>query len=378
MRKIILFIFGTRPEAVKMAPVIRVFKNYPELYNTQVCITSQHKSMLRQIMEILDISYDQNLDIMKKDQSLARLSSRLINKLNPIISDISPELVFVQGDTTSAMIGSLIAFYHQIPVAHIEAGLRTYNKYSPFPEEVNRSMISRVSDFHFAPTDIAKNNLLAEGIMENKIWVTGNTVIDSLLWVQKTLLESDKSYFEFFKRSGISFEKKIILVTGHRRENFGNRFQNICIALRQIIEQNDVDIVFPVHLNPNVYEPAHSIIGNVKEIHLLEPLEYDNFLFLLTQCHFVLTDSGGIQEEAPTFDKPVLVMRDNTERPEGIEAGTSLLVGTNSSNIVKHTSTLLNDSSIYDNMSVAVNPFGDGKASKRIFDVINEYSRTKN
>ncbi len=371
-----LFILGTRPEAVKMAPVIWTFKKKSDQDNIQVCITSQHKSMLQQVLQVLDVKYDFDLEIMIKNQSLAYLSSKLFEKLDGVVNSVKPDLIFVQGDTTSSLIGSLVSFYYKIPVAHIEAGLRTENKYSPFPEELNRIIISRIADFHFAPTIRAKNNLLNEGVDINRIWVTGNTVIDTLLWMNDKLKINADELKKYFNQLGISFNKKLILVTGHRRENFGKRFENICNALKDIVQMHDVELIYPVHLNPKIWKPAHEIIGRSNSIHLIEPLDYEKFIFLLSQCYCVLTDSGGIQEEAPSLNKPVLVMRDNTERPEGIEAGTAMLVGTDTRNIVENFSNIINNKSLYEKMSMVSNPYGDGNASLRIYSVIEEYFLT--
>ena len=371
MKVKILFIFGTRPEAIKLAPLIKLFRDHCSKFETKICITSQHKSMLKQVLNLFEIAPDYDLNLMKKNQLLEYISARSLEKLSEVFKQNSPDLIFIQGDTTTVMAASLAAFYQKIKIAHIEAGLRSYNKYSPFPEEINRVVTSHLADFHFAPTKRAKDNLLLEGINEKNIWVTGNTVIDALFLTLQMIKQNEDSYLKYFQQKGIKFDKRIILMTGHRRESFGNGLRNVCYALREIA-QNDVKIVYPVHLNPNVQTPVNQILSNRNNIYLIKPLSYDKLVFLMKKSYLILTDSGGIQEEAPSLGKPVLVMRDVTERPEGIEAGTAKLVGTNKDNIVANTLKLLNDLDIYKKMNVIKNPYGDGKASKYIFSIINK------
>ena len=327
--------------------------------------------MLKQVLNLFEIAPDYDLNLMKKNQLLEYISARSLEKLSEVFKQNSPDLIFIQGDTTTVMAASLAAFYQKIKIAHIEAGLRSYNKYSPFPEEINRVVTSHLADFHFAPTKRAKDNLLLEGINEKNIWVTGNTVIDALFLTLQMIKQNEDSYLKYFQQKGIKFDKRIILMTGHRRESFGNGLRNVCYALREIA-QNDVKIVYPVHLNPNVQIPVNQILSNRNNIYLIKPLSYDKLVFLMKKSYLILTDSGGIQEEAPSLGKPVLVMRDVTERPEGIEAGTAKLVGTNKDNIVANTLKLLNDLDIYKKMNVIKNPYGDGKASKYIFSIINK------
>ena len=377
--KKILIIFGTRPEAIKLAPVIRQLKTYNSKIKLTVCVTAQHREMLDQALKIFDIYPDYDLNIMRKDQDLFEITEKTLSGLKGVLRREQPDIVLVQGDTTTAFTAGLAAYYYKIPVGHIEAGLRTYNKYSPFPEEKNRHLLSVLGDFHFAPTEWAKSNLLKEGVPEEKIWVTGNTVIDALLYVsreQKTEKVKGhwEKYFETEWNLSLSYEtncSKLILVTGHRRENFGDGFRNICVALKEIAEKRrDVRIVYPVHLNPNVQQPVKTILNKCRNVSLIEPIEYEPFVFLMNRSYLVLTDSGGIQEEAPSLGKPVLVMRDTTERPEGVEAGTVKLVGTDRDKIINETLMLLDNPSLYEKMSKAVNPYGDGKTAERIVDVL--------
>jgi len=360
-----LFIFGTRPEAIKMAPVIKKFKN-SKLIDVKICVTAQHRQMLDQVLNLFEIVPDYDLNIMKENQDLYDITSNVLLSIKDVLKKERPVIVFVQGDTTTAFAASLASFYQKIPVAHIEAGLRTYNIYSPFPEEINRQLISRIATFHFAPTNRARDNLIKEGIDESKIYVTGNTVIDALLEVVKKIKNKN------IKIKGYNItDRKYILVTGHRRENFGNSFKNICNALKEIALNNpNIDIVYPVHLNPNVQKPVFEILSNIPNVYLIEPLDYESFVYLMYNSYIILTDSGGIQEEAPSLGKPVLVMRDTTERPEAVEAGTVKLVGTNKEKIVKEVESLLHNKSEYEKMSRARNPYGDGKASLRILEVI--------
>ena len=370
--KKILFIFGTRPEAIKLAPLIKEFEKYKKSVSVEVCVTGQHREMLDQVLDFFDMTVNYDLDIMKSNQSLFDITSLLVKGLERVLKSASPDLIFVQGDTTTAFVGALSGFYKKVKVAHVEAGLRSLNKYSPFPEELNRVLISHLADFHFAPTQKAKENLMNEGVKEN-IWIVGNTVIDALhlglkiLHEKRDLKEEIEGFFSAVIKNPNS---RLILVTGHRRESFGKPFENICFALKDIVERcSDVEIVYPVHLNPNVREPVFRILGKHPRIHLIEPLSYPYMIYLLEKSHLVLTDSGGIQEEAPSLGKPVLVMREVTERKEGIEAGVAKLVGTERKSITNEAVKLLEDEDEYKKMSRAINPYGDGKASLRIAEV---------
>jgi len=367
-----LFIFGTRPEAIKLTPLIKEFKKHKGI-EVEVCVTGQHREMLDQVLDFFDLPVDYNLDVMKKNQSLFDITSLLVKGMEEILDRSSPDLIFIQGDTTTAFIGALAGFYKKTSIAHVEAGLRSFDKFSPFPEEMNRVLISRLADFHFAPTERAKSNLLKEGVDSDKVWIVGNTVIDALylgLDILSKKHELRSNIEKFFNKMLNKSNSKIILVTGHRRESFGKPFENMCLALEDIAEScEDIEIVYPVHLNPNVREPVFRILGDHQRIHLIDPLSYPYMLYLLERSYMVLTDSGGIQEEAPSLGKPVLVMRDVTERQEGIEAGVAKLVGTDSDRIVKETLRLLNDKNEYDKMARAINPYGDGKASERIAKV---------
>jgi len=364
--KKLLFIFGTRPEAIKMAPVIKEFQK-DSLFDVKVCVTAQHRQMLDQVLELFEIKPDFDLDLMKPNQDLYDITSNVLLSLRDIYKSYKPDLVFVHGDTTTTLGAILASFYQKIPVAHIEAGLRTHDIYSPFPEEINRQLSSRLATYHFAPTQNSKKNLLKEGVEETNIFVTGNTVIDALLDVSKHVQQKE------IKIDGYKItNRKIILVTGHRRENFGEGFLNICKALKEIaLEHHDIDIVYPVHLNPNVQKPVFELLSDISNIYLIKPLDYEPFVYLMSNSYIILTDSGGIQEEAPSLGKPVLVMRDTTERPEAVEAGTVKLVGTNTQTIIKEVEKLLDDKNEYEKMSKAHNPYGDGKASERIIEVIH-------
>lgn len=376
-----LFVFGTRPEAIKMAPVIKACERYPDRFDTRICVTAQHREMLDQVLGFFDIRPHYDLDIMKKKQSLPDLTAQTLVGVTGMMEREAPDVVCVQGDTTTTFVAAQAAFYLKVPIAHIEAGLRTNNKYSPFPEEINRRLTSVMSDFHFAPTDGAKENLLAEGFEGSSIFVTGNTVIDALEWAlikQNSTGLHEKWRAWFLSEHGVSLTNhvKTILVTGHRRESFGEGFQRICQALQIVARDNhDVRIVYPVHLNPHVQEPVYSLLGNMENIHLIPPLDYEPFIFLMSQSHIILTDSGGIQEEAPTLGVPVLVMRDTSERPEGIAAGSARLVGTNVETIVTETRRLLTDRDAYQRMANVVNPYGDGKAGERIVNILSQQMR---
>ncbi len=360
----ILSVFGTRPEAIKMAPVLAELNKFPAQITSVVCVTAQHREMLDQVLELFEITPDYDLSIMQPNQSLAEITARALTKLDEVLQQEKPDWVLVQGDTTTAMVGALAAFYHQIKVGHVEAGLRSFDKYQPFPEEINRKIATSISDLHFAPTAVSKQNLVCEGINESQIMVTGNTVIDTLLQVAEKPYDWDSSPL-----SAIPRDKNIILVTAHRRENHGAPLHNICAALHTLAERfEDVQIVYPVHLNPKVQSIVRTALGNIQNITLLEPLEYLPLVHLMKQSFFVITDSGGIQEEAPGLGKPVLVLREVTERPEGVTAGTVKLVGTNTETITQEATILLTNAAAYQKISQAVNPYGDGQASVRIVE----------
>jgi len=364
-----MILFGTRPEAIKMAPIIHQAKMQDDI-EYKVCVTAQHREMLDQVLDLYDIKPDYDLDIMSKKQDLFDVTTSVISGLKDILIKEAPDLVLVQGDTTTTMAASLAAFYLKIKIAHVEAGLRTENKYSPFPEEINRRIASCLADFHFCPTELSKKNLLKEGISENDIFVTGNTIIDALLIAKGKVLVEEDNYRKHF--SFLENDKKIILITGHRRENFGKGFQNICESIKALAERymDIVQFVYPVHLNPNVQEPVNKISGGLQNVYLIPPQDYLRFLYLMMKSFIILTDSGGIQEEAPSFGKPVLVMRDTTERPEAVSAGSAKLVGTDKKTIEMGISALLEDVNDYQRMSRCYNPFGDGKSARRILNII--------
>lgn len=370
--KKILFIFGTRPEAIKMAPLVKVYLNRADLYNTKVCVTGQHREMLDQVLEFFEIIPDYDLKLMKHNQTLFDVTADGLKGLQGVLADFDPDLLYVQGDTTTAFIGALAGFYTKCKVAHVEAGLRSGNKMSPWPEEINRTLAGHIADIHYAPTEKAMKNLKGEGI-KTPIKIVGNTVIDALFLGLKLIeTKGNEKYNEYF--SFADFNKRIILVTGHRRESFGEPFENMCHAMKHIIEKyDDVEIIYPVHLNPNVREPVNRILGDTERIHLIEPLSYPYLIYLMNKSYFVLTDSGGIQEEAPSLGKPVLVMREVTERVEGVEAGTAMLVGTDKEKIINEAEKLLSDNDHYISMSKAVNPYGDGTAAEQIIEHMNEY-----
>jgi UDP-N-acetylglucosamine 2-epimerase (non-hydrolysing) len=369
--KKILVIFGTRPEAIKLVPVIEELNKHSLDFKTLICVTGQHRQMLDQVLKIFSIKPDFDLNIMFLNQDLFNVTINILDKLREVLKKEKPDLILVQGDTTTTFVASLSAFYLKIPIGHIEAGLRTYNKYQPFPEEKNRHLVSVLTDFHFTPTERTKSNLLKEGIKEDKIFITGNTVIDALFLTLKKIKESNFKPKELEKIDFVN--KKLILVTGHRRENFGRGFENICLALKEIAQKRkNVNIVYPVHLNPNVYEPVKRILANQSNIYLLEPLEYESFIFLMNVAYLILTDSGGIQEEAPSLGKPVLIMRETTERLEGIEAGIAKLIGTDKKNIIIETEKLLNNYKEYKKMVEIKNPYGDGNSAKKIIDILRK------
>ncbi len=365
----ILFVFGTRPEGIKLAPLIREFTN-PELgFLVKVCITAQHREMLDGVINFFGLAVDFDLNLMKSGQTLFDITSKGLEGMKKVLEEYQPDLIFVQGDTITALVGALAGYYEKIKVAHIEAGLRSFNKFSPFPEEINRVLISHIADYHFCPTAMAKNNLQNEGIKKN-VFVVGNTVVDALNLGLKIVQKNyEKSFREKF--SFIDFDKKMILVTGHRRESFGETFENMCSAMLDIVQRNsDVEIVYPVHFNPNVRKPVNKILKNKERVHLIEPVEYPEMVWLMKQSYLILTDSGGIQEESPSLGKPVLVMREVTEREEGIKAGTAKLVGTNKNRIVEEVEKLLRNKRAYSKMAKSKNPYGDGKASYRIRKII--------
>jgi len=383
----VLVIFGTRPEAIKLASVIQALRNQPGI-QTVVCVTAQHREMLDPILSEFEIYPDYDLNIMQANQSLFDVASTALLKLRDVLQVERPDMVLVQGDTTTAFIGALGAYYLQIPVAHVEAGLRTYDKYGPFPEEMNRVLIDSLADICFAPTEWARANLLRQGIDPLRISVTGNTAIDALVTITQKLGEPGESR-EKLSFDGLpptlatyllnnSLKRKLVLVTGHRRESFGLGFEHICSALKQLVERNpDIEIIYPVHLNPHVREPVRRVLGELDRIHLIEPLSYVAFVWLMSQAHLILTDSGGIQEEAPSLGKPVLVMRDSTERPEGLEAGVARLVGTETSSIVSAVEQLVDDAEEYHRMAKVTNPYGDGKSGKRIVRAIVQWSNQR-
>ena len=380
MKKIML-VFGTRPEAIKMAPLVKEFQKHPGEFRTTVCVTGQHREMLDQVLQIFDIRPDYDLNIMKQGQDLYDVTARVLTGMRDVLKEAAPDVVLVHGDTTTSTAAALAAFYQQIPVGHVEAGLRTYNIYSPWPEEMNRQLTGRIATYHFAPTPLSKSNLLKENVSEDMITVTGNTVIDALYWVVgriKSDRHLDSELEALLKGAGydvgrLAGGKRLVLITGHRRENFGDGFISMCTAIKDLTQKYpDVDFVYPMHLNPNVRRPIHEVFGedltNLGNMFFIEPLEYLSFVYLMEKSAIVLTDSGGIQEYAPGLGKPVLVMRDTTERPEALDAGTVKLVGTDYDKIVSSVSGLLDDKAAYEKMSKAVNPYGDGLACGRIVE----------
>ncbi|WJV53706.1 UDP-N-acetylglucosamine 2-epimerase (non-hydrolyzing) [Prodigiosinella aquatilis] len=373
----VLTVFGTRPEAIKMAPLVHALAQ-DEFFESRICVTAQHREMLDQVLRLFDITPDHDLNVMQPGQNLSDISCRILEGLQPVMESFKPDLVLVHGDTTTTLITSLAAFYQRIPVGHVEAGLRTGNLYSPWPEEANRKLTGHLAMFHFAPTQSARQNLLKENLPDSHIFVTGNTVIDSLLWVKKHIISNaalcrslDKQY------RFLDEHKRMLLVTGHRRESFGDGFERICSALADIARHHpDVQIVYPVHLNPNVSEPVNRILNGIDNIFLIGPQDYLPFVYLMNRAYLILTDSGGIQEEAPSLGKPVLVMRETTERPEALVAGTVRLVGTDAAKILANVSELLTDDDAYQTMTHAHNPYGDGHASQRIIDVLKQHQVT--
>ena len=382
--KKIMMVFGTRPEAIKMAPLIKELQKYPDAFETVVCVTGQHREMLDQVLEIFDIHPDYDLNIMKPGQDLYDITARVLTGMRDVLKTCRPDVVLVHGDTTTSAAAALAAYYQQIPVGHVEAGLRTHNIYSPWPEEINRQITSRIAEYNFAPTPLSRQNLLSEGVRDESIKVTGNTVIDALYWVVDKIRKendlnmelADKLRVSGYDTKRLSGNRRLVLVTGHRRENFGDGFISMCSAIKTLAQKySDVDFVYPMHLNPNVRKPIHEVFGDdlssLGNMFFIEPLEYLSFVYLMDKSDVVLTDSGGVQEEAPGLGKPVLVMRDTTERPEALEAGTVKLVGTDYDTIVNEVSLLLDDKEAYDRMSNAVNPYGDGLACSRIVELLS-------
>lgn len=379
--KTVMLVFGTRPEAIKMAPLVKEFQKHPEEFKTVVCVTGQHRQMLDQVLQLFEIIPDHDLNIMKQGQDLYDVTARVLVGMRDVLDEVKPDVVLVHGDTTTSTAAALAAFYRQIPVGHVEAGLRTHNIYSPWPEEMNRQITGRIATYNFAPTPLSRQNLLREAVTEDSITVTGNTVIDALYWVVNKIKENnalDNELKSLLANAGydttrLENGKKLVLITGHRRENFGDGFINMCTAIKDLTTKYpDIDFVYPMHLNPNVRKPIHEVFGEnlngLGNMFFIEPLEYLSFVYLMEKSNIVLTDSGGIQEEAPGLGKPVLVMRDTTERPEALEAGTVKLVGTDYNKIVSEVSLLLDDPNHYDAMSKAVNPYGDGLACSRIVE----------
>lgn len=379
----VMLVFGTRPEAIKMAPLVKEFQKHEDTFQTIVCVTGQHRQMLDQVLQLFDIVPDYDLNIMKQGQDLYDVTARVLTGLRDVLQEARPDVVLVHGDTTTSTAAALAAFYQQIPVGHVEAGLRTHNIYSPWPEEMNRQLTGRIATWHFAPTALSRENLLRESVADDHIVVTGNTVIDALYWVVnkiKTDAALNDELGNLLEQAGYDVHRldngrKLVLITGHRRENFGDGFIHMCTAIRDLTQKYpDVDFVYPMHLNPNVRKPIHEVFGEdlsgLGNMFFIEPLEYLSFVYLMEKAAIVLTDSGGIQEEAPGLGKPVLVMRDTTERPEALEAGTVKLVGTDYAKIVGEVSTLLEDAAAYEQMSKAVNPYGDGLACSRVVGYI--------
>lgn len=375
MKKILL-VFGTRPEAIKMAPLVKKFQKYPDLFETKVCVTAQHRQMLDQVLDIFEISPDYDLNTMKQGQDLYDITSSVLLGMRDVLEVYNPDVVFVHGDTTTSFVTALACFYKKIKVAHIEAGLRTHDVYSPWPEEANRQLTCKLTHYHFSPTAISAQNLLDEKVSQTNILITGNTVIDALFLVVEKInansfLQTELTNELYEKGYRLDTNKRVVLVTGHRRENFGSGFINICEALKTLALSNpDINIVYPVHLNPNVQKPVKEILSNVPNIFLIEPLGYTPFVYLMSKSYLIITDSGGVQEEAPSLGKPVLVMRNTTERPEAVEAGTVKLVGTHKETIIKEAQKLLDDKIEYEKMSKAHNPYGNGKACEKIVEFV--------
>lgn len=373
----VLTVFGTRPEAIKMAPLVHALAK-DEAFESRVCVTAQHREMLDQVLRLFEIQPDYDLNIMKPGQGLTEITCRILEGLKPVLAEFKPDVILVHGDTTTTLSTSLAAFYHRIPVGHVEAGLRTGNLYSPWPEEANRQLTGHLAMYHFAPTENSRQNLLREMVPENRIFVTGNTVIDALFWVRDRVMNNPELRSSLAQRYPfLDTSKKMILVTGHRRESFGGGFERICSALAEIaLKHPEVLVVYPVHLNPNVSEPVNRILKGIDNIILIDPQDYLPFVYLMNHAYLILTDSGGIQEEAPSLGKPVLVMRDTTERPEAVDSGTVLLVGTNINKIVDAVTRLLTDEAAYHQMTRAHNPYGDGHACQRILEALKNHQVT--
>lgn len=378
MKKVLL-VFGTRPEAIKMAPLVKEFQKYSTDFDTKVCVTAQHREMLDQVLEMFEIKPDYDLNIMKPGQDLFDVTANVLLGLKNVLRDFKPDIVLVHGDTTTTSASALAAFYEKIKVGHVEAGLRTGDIYSPWPEEANRLLTGVLANYHFAPTQTSKENLIKENKDEKTIAVTGNTVIDGLFLALDKIENNQKLKNKILENINRQYklgeDRKIILVTGHRRENFGEGFINICKALKTVANKNpNIDIVYPVHLNPNVQKPVRELLSNVPNVYLIDPLQYESFIYMMNRSYFIITDSGGVQEEAPSLGKPVLVMRDTTERPEAVEAGTVKLVGTDKETIIKEAQKLLDDKNEYEKMSKAHNPYGDGKACEKIVEFLLQTS----
>ena len=386
-----MLVFGTRPEAIKMAPLVKEFQKYSKQFRTVVCVTGQHREMLDQVLRLFEIAPDYDLNIMKQGQDLYDVTSRVLLGMRNVFKEVLPDVVFVHGDTTTSTAAALAAFYQQIPVAHIEAGLRTYNIYSPWPEEMNRQITGRIATYHFSPTPLSQDNLLKENVAEDNITITGNTVIDALYWVVDKIKNNENLSIKLgqtlatagYDINRLTNNKKLVLITGHRRENFGDGFIQMCTAIKDLTQKYpNVDFIYPMHLNPNVRKPIHEVFGkelsNLKNMFFIEPLEYLSFVYLMEKSAIVLTDSGGIQEEAPGLGKPVLVMRDTTERPEALSAGTVKLVGTDYDKIVRNVSVLLDNATAYKVMSQAINPYGDGRACERIVNKFKDHENSSN
>lgn len=372
----ILIVFGTRPEAIKMAPLVKAFQKHTNTFETKICVTAQHREMLDQVLALFEITPDYDLDIMKQGQDLYSITSNVLLGMKPVLADFKPDVVFVHGDTSTTFAASLAAFYQQISVAHIEAGLRTGDIYSPWPEEANRQMTTQIAAYHFAPTPTSRENLLKENVNSRSIQVTGNTVIDALFLALEKIKSNKQLETDIINHLStldykLQDDKKIILVTGHRRENHGQGFINICTALKEIALSNpDIDILYPVHLNPNVQKPVKELLSGIDNVYLIEPLRYEQFIYMMDRAYCIITDSGGVQEEAPSLGKPVLVMRDTTERPEALDAGTVKLVGTNTALIIKEAQLLIDDQMAYERMSRANNPYGDGHACEKVIEFL--------
>ena len=369
--KKVLFVFGTRPEAIKMVPLIKEMKQRPESFDVKVSVTGQHKEMLYQVLDFFSVKPDYDLEVMRPNQTLFGVTAAIFSKLEPVVDEVNPDIILVQGDTTSVLVGAIGAFYKQVKIGHLEAGLRSGDMHSPFPEEMNRVLVSRITDYNFTPTERASSALLAENTPSEKIYKVGNTVIDALLLGIDIVKKDDDKYMSYFK--DIDFTKRIVLVTGHRRESFGGGFESMCSAIKKLAENNpDIEIVYPVHLNPNVRKTVNEVLSDIDNVHLIDPLDYPYLIWLMEKSYIVLTDSGGIQEEAPTLGKPVLVMRDVTERQEGVDAGTAMLVGTDGNVIYKEAQKLLDDENAYSKMANAINPYGDGTTSRQIADILEK------